>query len=241
MLHVHDSFPDSSSRVKRHRETLPPIQYIYLSVKNMTTYTHWYLILLSDIFHYALYSPQNKAKQPTSPKFSSFLSLSCLFPELHIVVSENTGVDESKHQKDALHYWQQGTSHFILFKLMSPTLTHTGESLYLVPLVHQNQPKLYLFKNKKRPAISLCFLVLNVKVELWNQLMIQNKENPIHMSINWLMGRFFTKHVGMHEKYGDESSFSAVCLLYEMPSSANYTSCEKHFESLFGITLLSHS
>lgn len=46
----------------------------------------------------------------------------------------------------------------------------------------------------------------------------------------------------MHEKYGDEnSSFSTVCLLYDMSSSTNYTSREKHLESLFGIRSLSHS
>lgn len=40
----------------------------------------------------------------------------------------------------------------------------------------------------------------------------------------------------MHDKYGDEnSSFSIVCLLYEMSSRANYTSWNYTLESLFAI------
>lgn len=45
----------------------------------------------------------------------------------------------------------------------------------------------------------------------------------------------------MHEKYGDENSFSTVYLLYEMSASINHTSWEKPLDSLFGIRSLSHS
>lgn len=63
--------------------------------------------------------------------------------------------------------------------------------------------------------------------------MIQNKENP---TLAHVLSSMY-----MHEKYGDENSFPAVRLLYEMSSRAKCTACEKHLESLFGSRSLSHS
>lgn len=128
MLHVHGSFPDSSSRAKWYKEThLPPIQCIYLCKNHDYIYTliSHFTIWCSPL-SFVSTSKQSNTNKQTKPqnKFSSFSSLSCLVPELHILVSENVGIGESKHQKDAIRYWQQSTSLFILFKLICFPLSH---------------------------------------------------------------------------------------------------------------------